>query len=42
MKIYQSWYHPDINITILNIAIVLLILFCAYVYGSRKSSNLWK
>ena len=39
MKIYQSWYHPDINITILNIAIVLLILFCAYVYGSRKSSN---
>ncbi|HPX76286.1 MAG TPA: hypothetical protein PLW77_06880 [Bacteroidales bacterium] len=39
MKIYQSWYHPDINITILDIVLILVILFFAYVYGSRKSSN---
>ena len=39
MKIYQSFYHSDINITILDIVILLVIMFIAYIYGNIKFSN---
>lgn len=39
MKIYQHWYHPDINITVLDIVVILLIYFAANIFSRYTKRN---